>query len=113
MRKHVQRFGLFEGREILSLQVLDEGNLHDLGVVRLANHAGQFLQADLYRGLVAAFARDDLEPLAPLPEHQRLDDALLGNRRHQFGQVAHDLSRLVWIGIDEVNRYHAADRRAP
>jgi hypothetical protein len=31
----------------------------------------------------------------PLPDDQRLDDPLLGDRRHQLGQVAHDLA---WAG---------------
>ena len=110
--EHLECFGLFKRREIFALQVFDQGDLHDLRVVRLADHARQLLQPDLHGRLVPAFSGDDLEPLATLAEHEWLDDALLGNRRHQFRQVAHDLAGLVRVRIDEVDRHHPADRRS-
>ena len=58
----VQRLGLFERGQILALKVLDQRELDDLGVVDFANDDRQLAQAGLDRGLVAALARDDLEP---------------------------------------------------
>ena len=82
-----------------------------LGVVDLADDDRQLAQAGLDRRLVAALAGDDLEALAALPDDQRLDDPLLGDRRDQLRQVAHDLPRLVRIGVDQLDRHHPADRR--
>ena len=50
--------------------------------------------------------------LAALPDDQRLDDALLADRRDQLGEVAHDLARLIGVRIDLVDRHHPPDRRA-
>ena len=72
--------------------------------------AGRSAQAGLDRRLVAPLAGDDLEPVAALAHDQRLDDPLLGNRRHQLRQVAHDLTGLVRIGIDLLDRDQPADR---
>ena len=62
----VQRLGLFERRQVLALQVLDQRELDDLGVVDVADDDRQLAQAGLDRRLVAALAGDDLEALAAL-----------------------------------------------
>ena len=62
----VQRLGLFERRQVLALEVLDQRELDDLGVVDLADDDRQLAQADLDRRLVAPLAGDDLEPVAAL-----------------------------------------------
>ena len=64
---------------------------------------GSSRKPHLHGGLVPALAGDDLEPVAALPDDQRLDDALFGDRRHQLRQVAHDLARLVRVGLDAVD----------
>ena len=56
------RLGLFERAEVLALDVLDERDLDDLGVVDLADDDRQLAQADLDGRLVAALAGDDLVP---------------------------------------------------
>ena len=68
---------------------------------------GSSRRPDLDRGLVPPLAGDDLEPVAALADDERLDDALLGDRRHQLGQVAHDLARLVRVRVELVDRHHA------
>ena len=73
---------------------------------------GSSLQAGLDGGVVAALAGDDLVARAALADHQRLDDAFLGDRGDQLRQVAHGLARLVGVGVDLVDRHHPADRRA-
>ena len=54
----------------------------------------------------------DLNGLIPatlLTHDERLDDPFLRDRRHQFRQVAHDLARLVRVGIEKVDRHHPPD----
>ena len=60
----LERLGLFERRQVLPLQVLDQRELDHLGVVHLADDHRQLAQPRLDRRLVAALAGDDLEPLA-------------------------------------------------
>ncbi len=108
----LQRLGLFERRQVLALEVLDQRDLEHLGIVDVADDGRQFAQADLDRRLIAPLAGDDLEPLAALADDQRLDDALLGDRGHQLREVAHHLPRLVRVGIDLLDRDQSADRHA-
>ena len=56
-----QRLGLFERRQVLALEVLDQRDLDDLVVVHVADDDRHLAEADLDRGLVAALAGDDLE----------------------------------------------------
>ncbi len=107
----LQRLGLFERRQILALEVLDERQLKHLGVVDVPDDGRQFPQPDLHRGLVPPFAGDDLKPRPALPDDQRLENALLRDGGDQLRQVAHDLPRLIRVGIDLVDRNEAANRR--
>ena len=63
-RQRLQRLGLFERRQVLALDVLDQRDLDDLVVVDLADDDRDLAQADLHGRLVAALAGDDLEPAA-------------------------------------------------
>ena len=108
----MERLRFFERRQILALQVLDERELQHLGVVGRADHRRQFPQADLYGRLIPPLARHDLEPAATLTHQQRFENPLLGNRRDQLREVAHHLARLVRVGIEQLDRDHAADGRA-
>ena len=66
---------------------------------------GSSAQPDLDGGLVAPLAGHDLEPVAALAGRRSGSmNALLGDRRHQLRQVAHDLPRLVRVRIDQVDR---------
>ena len=62
------RLGLFEGAEVLALDVLDEGDLDDLGVVHLADDDRELPQPDLDGRLVAPLAGHDLIPAAALAD---------------------------------------------
>ena len=64
----MQRLGLFERRQVLALKVLDQRQLHDLGVVDFADDDRHLAQADLHGGVVAALAGDDLVAAQPLPD---------------------------------------------
>ena len=66
LRQALQRLGLFERRQVLALQVLDQRELEHLGVVDVADDDRQLPEADLDRRLVAPLAGDDLKPLAAL-----------------------------------------------
>src|SRR4029079_5409907 len=85
---------LLEGAEVLPLDVLDQRHLDDLGVIDFADDDRDLPKPDPNGRLVTALAGDDLVAPTSLANHERLDDALLVDRRHQLGQVAHDLPRL-------------------
>ncbi|HVT49356.1 MAG TPA: hypothetical protein VHD57_16325 [Vicinamibacterales bacterium] len=105
-------FGFFERAEVLPLEVLDERDLDNLGVVNLADNDGQIAQADPNGSLIAPFARHNLKTGSPLSDHERLDDALLADRGHQLRKIAHDLARLIGIGLDLIDWHETANRRA-
>ncbi len=108
----VERLGLFERRQVLALQVLDERQLHDLDVVDVPHHDGHFAKPRLRRGVVPALAGDDLKTAAALTHDQRLDDPFLGHRGDELRQVAHRLPRLVRVGIQQFDRHDLPDRLA-
>ena len=64
LRELLQRLRLFERRQVLALQVLDQRQLHHLGVVGLAQDDRQLAQPDLHRRVVAPLAGDDLVAVA-------------------------------------------------
>ena len=108
----LQRFRLFEGADVLALEVLDEGDLDHLVVGDVADDGRHLRELQPDRGLVAPLAGHDLEPAPPLPHDQGLEDALLRDGRHELGEVAHDLPGLVGIGVDLVDGDHAAEGSA-
>ena len=109
LHEGLQRFGLLERTEVLALQVLDQRDLDHLAVGDLADDDGDLVEGQPDGRLIAPLAGHDLEAPPSRPDDERLEDALLGNRGHQLRQVAHDLPRLVWIGIDLIDRDHAPE----
>src|SRR5262249_43359116 len=110
--ERLESLGFFERRQVLALDVLDQGDLDDLVVVYLADDDWDLANSDLDGRLVASLTGDDLEPAPALSNDDRLDDAFLGNRRHQLRQVAHDLARLVRIGIQLIDGGNPSDGRS-
>src|SRR5262245_43929091 len=108
--QRMKGFGLFERCQILSLDVFNECDLDNLVVVDLTNDDRDVAEPDLDGCLVSALAGDDLETATTLADDDRLDDAFLGNGRHQLRQIAHDLAGLIWIRIELVDWDEAADR---
>ena len=66
LREAIERLGFLERRQVLALEVLDQCELDDLGVVDIADDDRQLPQPDLDRRLIAALAGHDLEPLPAL-----------------------------------------------
>ena len=109
LRQAVQRLGFFERCQVLALDVLDQREFEHLGFVDVADHRRQLVEPGLDRRLVAALAGDDLEAAGALPDHQRLENSLLGDRRDQLRQVPHHLPRLVGVRIDLLDRDEPAN----
>ncbi|MEZ5285448.1 MAG: hypothetical protein R2712_11725 [Vicinamibacterales bacterium] len=107
-----QGLGLFERRQVLALDVLDQRELQHLRLVDVPHDDRELREAGLDGGVVAALAGDDLVAGALLADDEGLDDALLGDGRDELGQVAHGLPGLVGIGIDALDGHHATDRTA-
>jgi len=74
LHEPLQRFGLFDGREVLAEQVLDQ---RDFGGVSLHTDPGDGREAGKLGGLEAALAGDEdqVGALGVHPEEKRLDDA--------------------------------------
>ena len=71
-------FGFFERAEVLPLEVLDERDLDNLGVVNLADNDGQIAQAEAVLSRVALMDQAD-QKVAALPhgDQRKLEVALL------------------------------------
>jgi hypothetical protein len=74
----VQRLGLFERRQVLALDVLDQRQLQHLGIVDVAHDHRQFDDTGPDGGLITPFAGDDLVAVTALAHDQWLDDPLFG-----------------------------------
>ena len=100
-------FRLFDRIEILALEVLDERELEDVLVGRLADDDRRIGDLAALRGAPAAFAGDDLEFVGPPPDDERLDDAVDFDRIDQLLQVlvAENGARLEGRGDDLVERH--------
>jgi hypothetical protein len=110
LRQLVECLGLLERRQVLALEVLHQRQLHHFRIADLADDHGDVAKADLDGGVIPPLAGDDLVAVPARPYDQRLDDALLGDRGHELGQVAHDLPRLLRIRVEELDRDEPADR---
>ena len=80
----LEGFRLFERRQVLALQVLDERQLHDLGVVDLADDDRHLAQPHLDGGVIAAFAGDDLIAVARCRTTRGSMMPFLGDRGHEL-----------------------------
>ena len=94
--------GLLHGIQVLSLQVLNQGKLHDLLIIIFPDYDRHFLQSGLHAGPPSALARDDLIISFPFLDHDRLDQSVLADRICQFlqGILVKGLSGLAAIGLD-------------
>ena len=69
LRQAVERLGLFERRQILALEVLDQRELQHLALVDVADDDRQIAEPDLDRRLIPPLPGHDLEPTGALPDH--------------------------------------------
>jgi hypothetical protein len=110
--------GLFERRQVLPLQVLDERDLERLllGDVHLDDR--NLVEPGFLRRPVAALAGDDpvqgsrvrLLVERPGSDEDRLEDAFLADREHQIVQVSHRRPRLARVRLDRRKRSHLPHR---
>src|SRR3972149_2131768 len=75
--ERLQPIRLFERRQVLALQVLDQRELHRLGVGGLADDAGGLTHAGLNGGAVPSLAGDDLMEVTYLSDEKGLENAPL------------------------------------
>ena len=75
---------LFNRVQILTLNILDKRDFQRLGIIKITNNDGYFMQACPLRRPPAPFTRDDLKPLAQRADDNRLDQAARRNRISQF-----------------------------
>ena len=97
----------FDGVQVLSLNIFDEGHFSELEVGGSAHIGGHALQAGFYGGAVASLTRDNLIGVANEFSHRNwLDDADFGNRHSKFveGFLVKHSARLVGIYLNFVDR---------
>ena len=113
-RQPVQSFGLLERGKVLALKVFDQSQLQGFGIVGNLFDAGQFAQAGGAGSVVAALAGDNEVAILARDEadQQRLQHPFLLDGVTQFAQVAQDLSRLIRIRPDFIDRDHTTHRGA-
>ena len=102
LHQHLVPLGLFDGVQILTLQVLDHGQLHGLAVVGLNDHSRHLSQPRHTGGAPPALTGNDLVIAGlELPHRQRLDDAVLPDGVGQVGQCigVKQLARLGRAGL--------------
>ena len=94
--------GLFNGVQILALQVFNERQLHCLAVVRLDDDGGHLRQTGKPRSPPAAFAGNDLiVARGELAHGQGLNDAVFADGVRQIGErgVVKMLARLTGAAL--------------
>ena len=108
MRSYIS--GFIERREVLALEVLDDGDLERRVVIDLFDHGRHGLQAGPAGGPPAALAGDELVATALAGTDQdRLEDAMLADRGREVvqGGFVQRRAGLVGIGVDAVDRHDA------
>ena len=100
--------GFLKRIQIGPLDVLDNGKLERLTIVRLDNNDRNIVQSGPLCGTPAALAGDDLERIDAAnhrPDHNGLDDVALADRGRQFLQIAFGkmLPRIERIGPQELD----------
>ena len=97
--------GFFHRVQVGALDVLDNRDLENLGVIEVAQKNRNLVKFGNLRGPPAAFARNDLE-LALLAggraHDQRLNDALFIDRRREILErvLVETAARLIGVGMD-------------
>ena len=105
--------------QVGALDVLDDGDLQDLGVVEVAHDRGNLVQLRALRGPPPTLAGDDLVAVRvtrALPEDQGLDDPFLADRCGELvqGGVSESPPRLprAWRDAVDADRRFAGARRS-
>ena len=106
---------LVERREVLALEVLDDGDLERRVVVDLLDHGRDRLESRHLRGAPSALAGDELVAAAlDGTDEDRLQDAVLLDARRELGErrLVEGQARLVRIRLDAPDRHLADAGRA-
>src|SRR5271169_4913919 len=82
--KALESLGLLEGRQFLTLDVLDQRELQHVLVAHVPDHDGDGLEAELLGGPKPPFSRDDLIAVAQPAHEDRLDHAALADGGRQL-----------------------------
>jgi hypothetical protein len=108
--------GFLQGGEVLALQVLDDRDLQgDVVVQVLDERRDRGKSGDLGRP-PAPLSSNELELVwAARPDEDRLEDAVLANRRGQLleGGLLEDQAWVLRVGLDPVERDVAHAARPP
>ena len=98
--------GFLEGVQFLTLDVLDDRLLEDRGVVGVADDRGDGLESDPPGRAPPPLARDELEPVALLPDEHGLEDPHFADRLGQRGErlLVEVLAGLLRVGPDRGGR---------
>ena len=107
---------LFHGVQIGALDVLDDRDFQNFGIVEIPHQNWQFVQFGHLRRAPAAFAGDDLvfaRRTRTMAHDQGLDDTLFANRRGKFLKVilGKAATRLFRVGMDLLDRHDTVSRR--
>src|SRR5204863_134671 len=108
-----QALGFLERREILALQVLDEGELER--ILDLANERGQPIEAGELRRPETPLPGHDLEAGRGRPHHDRLQEPVRLDRRRQLAEllVVEVLAWLLGVRVHVPERHEGQHRALP
>src|SRR3989454_8532919 len=108
-----QALGFLERREILALQVLDEGELER--ILYLAHERGQPIEAGELRRPETPLPGHDLEAGRGRPHHDRLQEPVRLDRRRQLAEllVVEVLTWLIGVRVHVPERHDGQHRALP
>ena len=98
---------LLDDVEVLTLDVLDQGDLTDLGIVIFSHKCRYFFKSCFASGAQAALTRDELIALLrQAPDDQGLQDAVLADGLAEIleRRLVEILARLIAVGPDLIGR---------
>jgi hypothetical protein len=97
--------GLFDGIQILALEILDQGHLERHLVAHVANDSRNARNRSALGSAPAALARNQLEASTRTADNDGLNDTSSPNRASEFVErlLAEAGPRLIGAGIDQVD----------
>src|SRR3989442_1091002 len=111
LREAIEAVGFFKRRQVLALDIFDQGELEGFGVIGDLFDTGELAESGGASGMIAALPGNDVVALLArdIAHQQRLEHALLFDRLGELMQIAERLAGLIRVGANLLRWNHPPD----